>query len=163
MLPLLLPIGVGLLAGISYLSAKNQMTAHGEGEMTAPRQIVYDLAMTQLKEPEQLDQLSAVFGSEGLPDHAAALAARANLRRLPASTKQARRAAFRKAMRSKDKQGVKNLAAAFGAEGCTGAQLSLERYADGIDDDSKGGDGTLPGDVAANMVGRGAGYGYGQG
>lgn len=177
MLPVIVyPVALGALAGLAYLTAKNQTGIHGEedGLLTPQRQIVYDLAMTKLKDPNQILKLAVVFGQEGLGAHANALRKRAALSSMPQHKKNAYRATFRRAMHSNNKQAVMGVAAAFGAEGALGAQAALEKYADGIseEDTAPGDDPYMPGDAQAGFIPPGAGHGgtgpdyeggYGQG
>lgn len=100
--------------------------------MTPEQHRIYEAALLSLKEPAKLRTLAATFAKAGFPAEAEVLRKRAALRELPAATKQARAAVFRKAAASLNPQAVKEVAAAFAAEGCYGAASRLHEYADSL-------------------------------
>jgi hypothetical protein len=100
--------------------------------MTPERKKVYETALESLKDPEKLRSLADAFDKEGLKDEAIMLRKRAALRELPASSKEARKAAFRKGMSSSDPKAVRVLATAFHKQGATGAAQALKKYAEGL-------------------------------
>lgn len=140
MLPLL-PVGVGVLAICAWwASGRNTKTPSssvaGEGAtfggMSPERQIIYQTALASVKDPEELDTLSATFQAQGLYPQAELLKKRANLRRLPEDIKKERTQIFREAMNCKDPVKVMNLADAFEKEGATGVANRLRDYANGL-------------------------------
>lgn len=102
------------------------------GELTPERQVVYETAMNQVAEAEKLRALADVYDKQGLHGHAEMLRKRANLRELPKDLKEARREVFRKAMASKNKEAVRQVAEAFLNEGATGAAEALYKYSEGL-------------------------------
>jgi hypothetical protein len=127
MIPLVIPIGVGVLIGAAAWATRKP-----KGEMTPERTIVYDTALKTVKDPEKLKILSEAFRKEGLTAQADLLQKRATLRELPPDVKEARRAAFRKGMASTDPKAVNELADAFEKEGASGAADALRKYASGL-------------------------------
>ncbi len=124
----MLPVIVVIVAGGAFLAA-NQNSAKSSGEMTAPRALVFETALNEIKEPVKLRQLAAAFRAQNLMIQADLLEKRAKLRELPEATKQARREAFRKGMKSTDAAAINALAEGFEKEGATGAANELRRYA----------------------------------
>jgi hypothetical protein len=145
MINLLLPIGVGLLAGTAWFFAKKPQ----KGEMTPERQVVLDTALSSTKEPDKLRALAKVFRDEGLALQADLLEQRAKLRELPADVKEGRREAFRAGMSSQNAGAVRALADEFEKEGATGAAAALRTYAFSLDHPTAGsglpGTGTIDG------------------
>jgi hypothetical protein len=94
-------------------------------KMTPQRTAIYNEAMHSLKDPEKLSSLAAVFEGEGLSKQADMLRKRAQLRSAPDELKQARRRAFKNAMRSTDAAYVERIAKAHADEGATGAAERL--------------------------------------
>jgi hypothetical protein len=139
MLPIPL-IALGVLAGGAYLAKrhanKKKSNVNGEtvpGVLTSERQVIYDTAMNQCHDPNQILKVAAAMEGEGLKDHAAALRKRAALRTLPKNVKMARRAVFKQMMACKDKQRVLRVADALQAEGATGSAEALRKYASGLE------------------------------
>jgi hypothetical protein len=124
----LVPVTIGALAGLAYLRGQAQK----KGVFTPERRIVFETALATLRDPESLRKLADAFDKEDLRAQAAILRKRAALRELPREKQLARRAAFRKAMSSKDAEKVEAMSRAFREEGCTGAAEALERYASGL-------------------------------
>lgn len=130
MFAVIIPVAVAGLAGINYLKRPKDY-----GVMTPNRSSLYNAALSgSLKDPGKLDKLAAAFETNGLSEQAKLLRQRATLRRLPDSVKEARKAAFRKAMQSKNKPVILEMADAYDKQGCTGAALRLREYASGLPD-----------------------------
>ena len=125
----IIPVAVAALAGTTAIVAVKRSKKKG---MTPERKKVYIAALNSLKDPVKLRQLADAFEKEGLTKEAAMLRKRAKLRELPPKTKKARRAAYRKGLKSKDPLAVRKLASAFRREGATGAAASLQKYAQAL-------------------------------
>jgi hypothetical protein len=124
MIPLI-PAAVLLLgSGVLFFRKKSKMTP--------ARQIVFDTAMKDEKDPAKLTALAAEFQKEGLGVQADLLTKRAALRNLPKEVKEARKQAFKSAMSSKDKNAILGLAAAYEKETAFGAAQKLRDYAKGL-------------------------------
>lgn len=102
------------------------------GVMTPDRKIVYETALRELKDPDGLRTLAKAFEEAGFKPEGALLRKRAALRELPAETKEARRAVFRRALQSTNADGVENVARAFLSEGASAAASKLFAYATGL-------------------------------
>ena len=134
MIPMIYLVGIGMTAAAAvvkkYRDSHSSSTMHGV--LTPARQGVYEAAMTALEDPAKLSQLAGEFEKNGLPEQADMIRKRAALRALPKEIKKQRKAVFQKAMQSKNKQAVRNLAQAYYNEGATGAAQALHTYADGL-------------------------------
>ena len=127
---LIIPVAVGSLAVANYVKRPKDY-----GVMTAERTALFNAAISgALKDPNKLDKLATAFQQQGLNEHAILLRKRANLRRLPEDTQKQRREVFRKAMLSKNKAGILQLANVYDQEGCTGAAMRLREKASGLPD-----------------------------
>jgi len=126
----LIPLGIATLVGAAFWRARSN--SKKRGQMTPDRTIVFETALSKLKDPAKLETLAASFEGEGLHAHAEVLRKRAALRRLPTETKQARREAMRKALASKNPDAVQTVADAFRNEGTTGTADRLDEYAEGL-------------------------------
>jgi len=134
-LPLIL---LGLVAGGYY--AKTQADkVPPKGELTPERQVIFETALNEVKEPVKLRALAKAFREQGLTKEADILEKRAALRDLPADVKEARRDAYRKGMESRDPIAIDNLAAAFDKEGATGAAAALRKQAEAVRAEYKAG------------------------
>jgi len=103
------------------------------GVMTPERLKVFSAALNgALKDPESLDKLATAFSGEGLHEQAKLLRQRAMLKRLPLEVKRARADVWRRAVASKNKAGVLQVAAAYEREGCTSAAMRLREIASGL-------------------------------
>jgi hypothetical protein len=122
----IIPAAILALGGVTTAVVVRRRKKKG---MTPERKKVYIAALNSLKDPVKLRQLADAFEKEGLTKEAAMLRKRAKLRELPPKVKKQRRAAYRKAMKSKSPTAVARLAKAFQKEGATGAAASLQRYA----------------------------------
>ncbi len=138
MLPVLIPIGMALLAGTAAYAKSKREKAATDPAVVAHRQMLYETAIgavdsnTAIKDPMKLRTLARVFRSEGLVAEADMLEKRAALRELPPEVVEARREAFRKLMECADATRVLAAAAAFENEGATGAAENLRKYAAGL-------------------------------
>lgn len=130
MMGTVIPVTIVVLCCGSYLR-KNR----NRGVMTPERMKIYSAAISgALKDPASLDRLANAFAGEGLSEQAVLLRKRAILRRLSKDVKEARRAVWKKAMQSKNKTAVFNLAAEYDKQGCTAAAMRLREYASGLPD-----------------------------
>ena len=98
-------------------------------KLTPEKREIYFNALKHLKEPEKLEKLADAFQKDGLVKEAELLRKRANLRRLPQEEKEKRSAIFKKAMASKNRDAVLQVAELFEHQGATGAAYNLRRYA----------------------------------
>lgn len=134
-------IAIGLLGAGAYLAKrhakKNAAVVHGDGEtegvLTPERQVIYDTAMNECQDANQILNVAKAMESEGFKEHGAALRKRAALRSLPKDLKDARRAIFKQMMAEKNKARVLRVADAFQTEGATGAAEALRKYASGLE------------------------------
>jgi len=125
-----IPVFIVGLATAAYVRA-GKRTA--KGVLTPEREAVLKAALETVQDPAKLRSLADVYEKEGLKDEAELLRKRAKLRELPKAVKDARQAAFRETLKSKDPVAVRRVAAAFRKEGCTGAAAKLEEYAKGLE------------------------------
>jgi hypothetical protein len=125
-----LPLAVGFLAVAAWYKRKGKK--EDTGALTPSRKIIYETALNTEKDPAKLEILAEEFEKQGLKGEAVLLRKRANLKKLPQATKDARQEAFRKGMRSTDAAKILKLADAFNKEGASGASSALARYAKGI-------------------------------
>ncbi len=126
-------LGITALAGAAaYVKMKRDKEKANTATMNGERQIVYETALSKVKDPDKLYTLANTFEGEGLIEQATMLRKRAVLRALPEEIKEKRKEIFRTGMASKNKDGVLKLASAFEGEGATGAAESLRLYANGL-------------------------------
>ncbi len=125
-LPLIYPLAAGLVGVSAYVVKKRT-----EPKMTAERTLVYQ-SMLDSKDPEALRTMAATFAGEGLQAQADKLYMRAMLRELTPEQKEARSAAFKAGMASRDPEAVFKLADAFEKTGSDGAAKTLRDYAAGL-------------------------------
>jgi hypothetical protein len=130
MLQVLIPAAVVVLTvGVVLRRPKDY------GVMTAERKGVYKNALAGgIQEPAKLDELAKAFDQQGLREEAKLLRKRAALRRLPDEIKAARKEVFRKALESKNKPVILQIAQAYDEEGCTSAAARLREAASGLPD-----------------------------
>lgn len=128
----LLPLVVGSLVAAAY--HKTYQTGKGppKGVLTPERQMIFETAIKEMREPEKLRILAKTYREQGLPAQADMLEKRANLRALPKEVTQARRTAYKRAMKSTNVNAIRGLANAYEREGATGAAQSLREYAASI-------------------------------
>lgn len=122
---------VGLLALATW-----QATKPGPGVMTPERRLVFTHALSKIDPPltsEKLNELAEKFDGQGLSKHAEILRKRAVMRDRPEEVKRQYRAAFQKAMGSKDVLNIRALATAFESQGLTNNARKLREYAIGLD------------------------------
>jgi len=124
----LFPLVVASLVAAAY-HQNSKKAGPEKGVLTPERQLVFETAINELKEPDKLRKLAVIFKEQGLPGQADLLEKRAKLRELPHETKVARRDIFRKAMGSQDPVAVRKLADVFEHQGATGAAGELRKYA----------------------------------
>ncbi len=137
MLPVLLPIGIAVLGGLAWRKAHKKtddarIGLDDNGGLSPDRAVIYKTALEKLEDPEKLRTLAAVFRAEGLEPHAVMLEKRARLRALPQETKRARRAVYRKAMGSKNREAILAVADAYENDGATSSAENLRTYAAGL-------------------------------
>jgi hypothetical protein len=130
MYQVLIPAGVAALTiGVLLRRPKDY------GAMTPDRKSIYRNALAGgVQEPEKLEELAKLFENQGLREEGKLLRKRAALRRLPDEIKLARKEVFRKALESKNKPGVLQVAQKYEDEGCTSAAQRLREYASGLPD-----------------------------
>lgn len=133
---MLVPIAIAALGGIAYVVAKKKKASSSigseTGKLTPERALLYAEALKSMKDPASLRKLAQTFRAEGLEPHAVMLEKRAALRELPKEVKEERRAIFRKAIASKNKEAVLKMADAYDNEGATGSADTLREYAEGL-------------------------------
>jgi hypothetical protein len=144
LIPLLL---LGLVGGAAY-AAKRHDKIPAKGVLTPERQVIFETALNDVKEPEKLRALAQCFTEQGLVNEGRILEKRAKLRELAPEIKEARRDAYRAGMESKDPVAVDNLASAFEKEGAVGAAQNLREYAAALREEY-GGSGVPSGNAAA--------------
>jgi hypothetical protein len=128
MLAAIIPVAIVLIGAGGYVK-----TRKSRGEMTPERLKIFNAAISgALKDPASLDKLASAFSGEGLHEQAKLLRQRAALKRLPLAVKQARAEVWRRAIASKNKAGILQVAAAYDREGCTSAALRLREIASGL-------------------------------
>lgn len=93
---------------------------------------IFHRAMKTLTDEKKLKELADSYKKQGFGNEANMLMKKAALRKLPDAQKKARREAYRKAMKSKDKLGVLKLASEFEKAGAWGAADSLKKYSLGL-------------------------------
>lgn len=123
------------LAALTGLAGWRVFRRTKGSELTLERKSIYEAALSTLKDPSKLRKLADSFSAVGLHNEAEMLRKRAALRELPEDVKAARKATYRKAMASKNKTAILQVAAAYEKEGATGAAQSLRRYAAGLIDE----------------------------
>lgn len=119
---------VGLATGVGVVRHHNKK----KHKLTPEQEKVYSQALKTLKDPVKLKALADKFAAQGFTHEADMLRKRAGLRALPVETKKARRAAFKKALTSKDPTKVHALADLFHKEGAVGSATRLREYAKGL-------------------------------
>ena len=125
-----IPVAIVILGVGGYVK-----TRKNRGEMTPERLKIFNAAISgALKDPASLDKLAVAFSGEGLHEQAKLLRQRAALKRLPLEVKQARAEVWRRAIASKNKAGILQVAAAYDREGCTSAAMRLREIASGLPD-----------------------------
>jgi hypothetical protein len=129
------PIMLGTLFGAAWLKAGNRAKqAVTDPVQDAQRTAVYKAALDEVKDPDKLNALAAVFAGEGLTAHADVLRRRAALHSATPEEKKARRAVYRKAMASQNVEAIWDVAQAFEDSGATGAAENLRAHAKAVYD-----------------------------
>jgi hypothetical protein len=124
----LIPVGIGLLAGVAAWA----QFGREKTKMTPERQKIYDAAIRSLKDPAGLEALGIAFKNEGLHTEGNLLLKRAALRQLTPVQKAANRAKWKSGMASKNPKEVLEIADEFEERGATGAAAELRKYARGL-------------------------------
>lgn len=127
MIPLL-PAAIIALAGTAFLMSRKKTGA----ALTPEREMLFTKAVNTEKDPVKLRALAGQFRSDGLNAQADFLEKRAKLRELPDEVKAQRKAVFKQAMSSTNKEAVLKLADAYEKEAATGAAEALRKYAKGL-------------------------------
>jgi hypothetical protein len=122
-----LVISGGTLAVLTAVQAYRKAVLK-KGVFTPERRERFDAAMNSTDE-QAINELAAEFEREGLKKQAKTLRKRAALRGLPRNITLARRAIFRRAMKSKNAKAVLAIAKALEKEGAIDAARQLELYA----------------------------------
>lgn len=102
--------------------------------MTAARTLLYNNALDS-KDAENMRKTADLFEAQkdkSIQPYADMLRKRAALRDLTKAQKEARREAFRQALRSQDVKGIEDMARASDKVGATGAAVALRKYAKGL-------------------------------
>lgn len=127
---MIIPIILGSLIVTAVSKLRKRRVA-----MTPELQKTYNDAINGgVKDPVKMDELAKAFKKKGLKKESELLTQRARLMRLPEPVKTARRNAFRKALKSKKKGVVLEMAHILDKEGATSAAMRLREYASGIPD-----------------------------
>lgn len=130
-----LPIFVGSLVVVAFhRDSLQKKKGPGKGVLTPQRQSIYELAIKEVKDPVKLRELAKYYRDQELPAQADMLEKRASLRELPESVKAARKDAYRRAMKSQNKNEILKLAIAYERQGATGAAQSLREHASTLPD-----------------------------
>lgn len=124
--PLVPALIVGLMAGGAAVAVKRRK------RLSVEHKLIFESAMTTLKDGDDLRALADVFEKEGYKDQAEMLRGRAKLRELPPDVKQQRRDIFYEALGATDPVYINKIADAFEKEHATGAAAKLREYADGL-------------------------------
>lgn len=119
---------LAMVAGAAY-AAKRHDKVPSKGVLTPERQVIFETALNDVKEPNKLRALAEAFKKEGLVSEGRILEKRAKLRELAPEIKEARRDIYQTAMKSNDPVAVDNIASAFEKEGAVGAAQNLREYA----------------------------------
>ncbi len=127
MLPMI-PMIIISLGGMAVLRGKESKKA----ELTPERAVIFQTAMNTPLEPEKLRKLSAIFAGEGLTTQAVILEKRAKLREMSKEQKKQRTAIYKKAMKSKNREAIFEVAALFEKDGAIGAAEAMRTYAMGL-------------------------------
>ncbi len=132
---MLVEIGLGaLLAAAYWKKTKSDRAANISPAILANREAIYDTAINSLKDASKLRELATAFRIQGMAVQADMLEKRAALAEASPEVKEQRRIIFRKAMESRDKAAVLEVARAFDNMGATGAAANLRLYAAGLSD-----------------------------
>jgi hypothetical protein len=130
-IPLII-IGV-LTGGSAYaVSKRKKRTSTIAGGMTSDRQRLFVTLLQHQREPKNLRKMADKFEGEGLEEQATKLRKFAAICELPKEKKDERRAIFRKAMSSTNREAIMAAAQAYDNDGCIGAAAALRKYANGL-------------------------------
>lgn len=127
MIPLL-PAAIIALAGTAFFMTRKKSAS----ALTPEREMLFTKAVNTEKDPVKLRSLAGQFRSDGLNPQADFLEKRARLRELPDEVKAQRKAVFKQAMGSTNKDAILKLADAYEKESATGAAEALRKYAKGL-------------------------------
>jgi hypothetical protein len=131
---MLVPAAIAGLAGIAAVVQGKRQKVAATPATVAARQAIFEAALNDVKDPNKLRVLADAYHAQGLHAEGTMLQKRAALQELPASVKEARRDAFRKAMSSKNVPAILEMATVYESEGATGAAENLRKYASGLAD-----------------------------
>lgn len=123
---------VSCLAVGSGVAALTRSKKPVSGGMTPERQKLFEALLQHQKDPKKLKKMASKFEGEGLEEQACKLRKFAAILELPKDKKDERRAIFRKAMSSHNKNAVMAVAEQYDNEGCIGAAAALRKYANGL-------------------------------
>jgi hypothetical protein len=129
---IVIPLTILALIGTAGVVQAKRSKAGTDPRTLAERQVIYDTAINEVKDPEKLRTLAAAFRQTGMAAEADMLEKRAALQSLPDDVKAARKEAFRQGMASTDPVKINVLADAFHSQGATGAADNLRKYAAGL-------------------------------
>lgn len=123
-------IVIALTAGSGYaVSKRSKKPVAG---MTPSRQKLFETLLQHQRDPKKLRKMADKFEGEGLESEANKLRRFAAICELPKEKKDERRAIFRKALASKNKEAVLNAAKVYDDDGCIGAAAALRKYGNGL-------------------------------
>ncbi len=129
----LVPIGFLVLTGGAYVAKTiRDRKSKVSPQVEAERNAVYDAAINNIKNPDQLRKLAAAFSEAGLDVQAKALCLRADNAEAPPEVKEQRKEIFRQGMESTNITAILNLANAFESQGAPAAAKALRDRAEGL-------------------------------
>ena len=128
MLPLLIPVVVGLTGAVAYKVHKKKAA------LTPQRKMILETALNKKLTSAEYLALADSFDKQGLKAEGTLLRNRAAFQDASPEKKLAWRMAFKKALSCEDPALVDKMAAAFKAQGATGAAADLTKYAQGLRD-----------------------------
>lgn len=129
MLPLV-PLAISSLIGLAFLKVKK--SDPNKGVFTPARQVIFQQAIDNCRDPVRLRALAKAYRGEGLTAQADLLEKRAAIRETPPAVAAAHREVFKKAINHTNPEVVLNVASAFDTQGANGAAMNLRKYANGL-------------------------------
>jgi hypothetical protein len=128
MLPLLIPVVVGLVGTTAYKVHKKKTA------LSPQKKMILDTALNSNLQSADYLKLADAFDAEGLKAEATLLRNRAALKDATPEQQKAYKAAFKKAFSCEDPKLVDKMADAFAGKGAVGAAADLRKYAQGLRD-----------------------------
>lgn len=121
------PIGICVLVTTAAVIKKKR-----QPKMNEEQEKIYYAALRTQKNPDSLRELAKAYEKVGLVREGELLRKRAAMQEWPPEKKKERRDIYRKAIRSKNKSAVMQIADLFEADGQTGAAYNLRVYASNL-------------------------------